>query len=95
MIVLSVQFTVKPGTEDQAREIIRIMQEHTRREPGCRQYVGHQSTEDPRQFMFYETYDDKAALDAHWASSYFKEHIQGALDKIIETRARHLYFPVE
>jgi quinol monooxygenase YgiN len=95
MIVLSVQFTVKPGSEDTAREIIRIMQENTRREPGCRQYVGHQSNEDPRQFMFYEAYDDQAALDAHWAAPYFKEHVKGRLDPIIETRTRHLYRPVE
>jgi quinol monooxygenase YgiN len=93
MIVLLVQFTVKPGSEGQAREIIRIMQEHTRREPGCRYYVGHQSTEDPRQFMFYEAYDDKAALDAHRAAPYFHEHIEGTLDEIIEDRTRQLYRP--
>jgi quinol monooxygenase YgiN len=95
MIVLLVQFTVKPGTEDRAREIIRIMQEHTRKEPGCRQYVGHQSMEDPRRFMFYEVYDDEAALQAHRNASYYKEQIGVALDKILEGRTRELYRPLD
>ena len=71
------------------------MQENTRREPGCRQYVGHQSSENPRQFMFYEVYDDQAALDAHRAAPYFQEHVDGGFDTIIETRTRQLYRPVE
>ena len=91
MIVLWVQFTVKPGTEDQAREIIRTMQEHTRREPGCRQYVGHQAADNPRQFMFYEVYDDKAAVDAHSSAPYYKEYIQGRLASILESRTRQFY----
>ncbi len=95
MIVLWVQFTVKPGSEDTARDVIHVMQEHTRREPGCRQYVGHQSTENPSQFMFYEVYDDQAALDAHWAAPYFKEHVKGRLDAVIENRTRHLYRPID
>ena len=51
MIVLKVDITVKPGTEAQCREIIRILHEHSRKEPGCVQYVGHQSNEDPRHFL--------------------------------------------
>jgi quinol monooxygenase YgiN len=54
MIVLLVQFTVKSGAEEQAQRFIRKMQEHTRREPGCRVYAGHQSSKDPRHFFFYE-----------------------------------------
>ena len=41
------------------------LQEHSRKEPGCLLYIGHQSTEDPRKFLFYEQYKDAAALDAH------------------------------
>jgi quinol monooxygenase YgiN len=91
MIILLVQFTVKPDTEDRCREFIRNMEEHTRREPGCRQYVGHQSLENPRRFMFYEVYEDEAALDAHRAAPYFAEYVTGGLDKIIESRNRELF----
>jgi quinol monooxygenase YgiN len=34
-------------------------------EPGCLAYRVHRSTKDPDLFLFYETYQDDAALDAH------------------------------
>ncbi|MFI5104570.1 MAG: putative quinol monooxygenase, partial [Terriglobales bacterium] len=47
---------VKPGTEEKCKEYIRILQQHSRQEPGCVMYVGHQSKADPRKFLFYEQY---------------------------------------
>ena len=47
---------VKAGTEAECIRLMRLMEEHTRKEAGCVQYVGHQSQEDPTQFAFYETY---------------------------------------
>ncbi|KAL1413460.1 hypothetical protein Q8F55_001227 [Vanrija albida] len=40
-------------------------------EPGCSVYQGQRSTADPLEFLMYEEYDDKAAIDAHFASEYF------------------------
>jgi len=34
-------------------------------EPGCLVYRPHRSTKDPELFLFYETYLDDAAFDAH------------------------------
>ena len=34
-------------------------------EPGCLVYRPHRSTQDPDVFLFYEMYQDEAALDAH------------------------------
>lgn len=45
MIVLKVDVLVKPGTEEKCRECIRILQEHSRKQPGCVMCIGHQSTE--------------------------------------------------
>jgi quinol monooxygenase YgiN len=95
MIVLKVDMLVKPGTEEKCRELIRIMQQHSRQEPGCLMYVGHQSTEDPRKFMFYEQYKDAAALEAHRNAPYFKQYVIGGLDPIMESRSRDLYEVVE
>jgi quinol monooxygenase YgiN len=36
-----------------------------REEPGCLLYRPHRSTKDPELFLFYETYQDDAAFDAH------------------------------
>ncbi len=95
MLVLLVQFTVKQGTEEQARHFIQKMQENTRREPGCRMYVGHQSSKDPRHFFFYEEYDSAEALDVHRSSPYFREYVTNGLEHIFETVTRELYQPVE
>jgi quinol monooxygenase YgiN len=95
MIVLKVDMLVKPGTEETCKECIRVLQEHSRQESGCLMYVGHQSTENPRKFLFYEQYKDQAALDAHRAAPYFKQYVHGGLDPIMENRTRELYTIVE
>jgi quinol monooxygenase YgiN len=95
MIVLKVDMLVKAGMEEECKKLIRILQEHSRKEPGCVHYVGHQSTENPRKFLFYEAYKDEAALQAHRDAPYFKEYVQGGLDRIIESRTRDLFKPVE
>jgi autoinducer 2-degrading protein len=95
MIVLKVDMLVKPGTEEKCKEYIRILQENSRKEPGCVLYVGHQSTEDSRRFLFYEQYKDQAALEAHRNAPYFKQYVQGGLDSIMDHRSRELYRVVE
>ncbi len=94
MIVLVVNYRVKPGTEELAKRFIRQMQQNTRKEPGCRLYVGHQSLEDPCLFCFYEQYDDRAALDAHRAAPYFAEYVSNGLATLAESRQATLYEPV-
>lgn len=95
MIILKVDMLVKPGTEEKCKEYIRILQEHSRQEPGCVQYVGHQSKADPRKFLFYEQYKDQAALDAHRNAPYFKQYVIGGLDPIMEDRTRELYTAID
>lgn len=91
MIVLKVDMVVKAGAEEKCKEYISLLQENSRREAGCLMFVGHQSQENPRKFLFYEQYKDRAALDAHRATPHFKQYVQGGLDSIIENRTRELY----
>ncbi len=95
MIVLKVDMLVRPGTEEKCKEYIRILQKHSRQEPGCLMYVGHQSSEDSRRFLFYEQYVDAAALEAHRNAPHFKQYVIGGLDPIMESRSRELYTVVE
>ena len=77
--------TVKPGEEESAKDLMRKMQEHTRCEPGCRQYNAHQSPEDPRRFVLYELYEDQAALYAHRASPHYEKYVTGGLRSMTES----------
>jgi len=45
-------------------------------EPGCLAYRLHRSAKDPDLFLFYETYKDDAALDAHRKSPHLAAYRQ-------------------
>ena len=45
----------------------------TRQEPGCLEYIAHVHVENPRRVLFYERWQDQAALDAHNASAHLAE----------------------
>jgi quinol monooxygenase YgiN len=94
MICLAVTFVVKPGHEDEAICLFARLTEATRAEPGCRMYLAHRSTDDPRRFLLYEQYDDRAALDAHRDSDHFARLAAGGLFPIIESRTPELYEPL-
>ncbi len=91
MVVLIVHMTVKPGTEEECIRLCRAMVEETRKEPGCVQYIAHQSTENPLSFCFYEQYVDEAALRSHSGSEHFAKYIKGGVDAIVASRTRELF----
>ena len=65
MICVAVTYVIKTGHEEKAVGLFRKLTEATRGEPGCRMYLAHRSTSDPRRFFLYEQYDDQTALDTH------------------------------
>ncbi len=75
MFVVIARWEAKPGEEEAVANVLRTMTPLTRAEPGCRMYIAHRSTEDPRSFLIYEQYEDEAALQAHRESEHFKVHV--------------------
>jgi len=94
MICVAVTYVINEGHESEAIELFRILTEHTREEPGCRMYLAHRSTSDPRKFFLYEQYDDEAALDAHRAAAHFERYVKNGLFTILESRTPELYEPL-
>lgn len=94
MICVAVTYVVKPGHEQEAVDLFARLAQATRTEPGCRMYLAHRSTTDPRRFFLYEQYDDQAALDAHRAAPHFEQYAKGGLFAIIESRSPELYEPL-
>ena len=94
MICVAVTYVIKPGREDEAIELFARLTEETRAEAGCRMYLTHRSTTDPRRFFLYEQYDDQAALDAHRTAPHFDRYAKGGLFPIIESRTPELYEPL-
>jgi quinol monooxygenase YgiN len=95
MICVAVTYVIQAGHEDEAIALFRKLAEATRREPGCRMYVAHRSTTDPRRFFLYEQYDDAAALDAHRAAPHFDRFAKNGLFPLLESRSPELYEPIE
>ena len=67
MLTFTARLTVQAGQEQEVERIMRMAVPKVREEPGNHAYIFHRSTQDPRVFMFYEEYDDQAALEAHRA----------------------------
>ena len=73
MYVVTVEFTIDPRQFD---EFLPLMLDNARRsredEPGCRQF--DVCVDDARRgvVQLYELYDDRAAFDAHLASTHFQ-----------------------
>lgn len=67
MLTCTAKLTVTAGAEQEFERIMRIVVPKVREEPGNCAYVVHRSTQDPRVFLLYETYEDQAALEAHRA----------------------------
>jgi quinol monooxygenase YgiN len=71
-IILTATIKAKPGQEEAVKEVLLGMVEPTRKEPGCLCYNLHQSKSDKTQFMFYEQWASKAAIDAHGKTPHMK-----------------------
>jgi quinol monooxygenase YgiN len=83
-IVLTAAVKAKAGQEEAVKEVLLAMVQPTRQEAGCLCYNLHQSKSDPTQFMFYEQWASKEALDAHGKTPHMKAMgagLKGKTDK--------------
>ena len=82
MIVIA-KLKAKSGEEANMEAALRGMVEKVAQEPGTLAYTLHRAQKDPSVFMFYEKYEDGAALKAHSSTPYFKE-LFGALQSLLD-----------
>lgn len=79
MIALIVRLEVHPEHLDQ---FLAAIEENAARsfhdEPGCRYFDVTQDTTRPTHFMFYELYDDEAAIEAHRKAPHFAKWREAA-----------------
>ena len=88
---LVVRMTAPEGEQDRAEDLIRRLGEASRQEPGVVHYIAHRDPENPRVFLMYEHYRDKAAFEAHGQTDHFKEIALGELFPMLESRERGIY----
>jgi quinol monooxygenase YgiN len=89
--VLAVTWTAKPGNEARVREILQILGEASRQEPGVITYTTHVDAENPREFFIYEKYHDVGRLEAHKETGHFKEYVLEQAIPLLESRVRRQF----
>lgn len=89
--VLAVTWTAKPGNEARVREILQILGEASRQEPGVITYTTHVDPENPREFFIYEKYHDVSGLEAHQETAHFKEYVLQQAIPLLESRVRRQF----
>ncbi|MDX6514186.1 MAG: hypothetical protein QOE36_3690 [Gaiellaceae bacterium] len=93
--VLTVKMTAREGEEERAAELIPELARASRDEPGCILYIPHRDPENPRVFLMYEQYRDKAAFEEHGASEHFQRIALGQLFPLMDERERAFYETVD
>jgi len=85
MISFTVRMKFAPEDREEVGEMLRVLTEASRQEPGCVSYIPHRVEGDPDTVVIYEQYRDAAAADAHRQSAHFKQHAVGGLyQKMLE-----------
>jgi quinol monooxygenase YgiN len=93
--VLVARMVAKEGEEGRAAEIIDELGAASREEPGVVHYIAHRDPEDPRVFLMYEHYRDKAAFEEHGQTEHFTRLGPGALFGLMEDRRREFYETID
>lgn len=75
-IVLNVHIQAAPGTGPELLKQLSALLEPSRKEPGCVSYLLHSDPEDQDKLMFYEAFEDQAALDRHLAEPHFQAFLR-------------------
>lgn len=76
--MITAKVFVKPGREEDFIKAAQWIIDLTHKEEGCLEYTLYQDPVNKTNFFFFERYRDQAAVDAHFAASYFKEFGQKA-----------------
>jgi len=82
MIVVA-KLKAKAGEEAKMEAALRDMVGKVAQESGTLTYTLHRHQKDPSRFLFYEKYQDAAALKTHSSTPYFKE-LFGALKALLD-----------
>jgi len=67
MLIVTGSVTARPETFEQLLEAALAHVRRSRAEPGCLSHSVHVDCENPMRLFFYEEWEDRAALDAHFA----------------------------
>jgi quinol monooxygenase YgiN len=89
--VLAVTWTAKQGNEAEIHEILRILGDASRQEPGVITYTTHVDPDNPREFFIYEKYHDIGGLEAHQETEHFRHYVLEKAIPLLKSRVRRTF----
>jgi len=75
-LTILARITAAPGKEDLLRAELSKLVAPTRAEAGCIAYDLHQDNDDPRSFVFYETWQSRDLWQAHMSAPHIAAYAQ-------------------
>jgi len=80
LLYVIAEIVAKPGSADAVRGLLVPFVEKSRSEPGCKSYTLLEVQSEPGRFLTFESWTDKAALDAHMTTPHIKEIVPKLTD---------------
>jgi quinol monooxygenase YgiN len=91
MIIVTGSIVARPDSVD---ELIALSIEHVRRsrtESGCKSHAVHRDIENPLRLVFFEEWEDRAALAAHFAVPASRAFVKAARPLAAEPPAMNIF----
>jgi quinol monooxygenase YgiN len=76
-LAVTATWEAREGEADVVADILARFAPKARQEPGVKLFLVHRGVANPRQFLFYELFEDEAAFTAHQQTEHFKALILG------------------
>ncbi|MFT7528499.1 MAG: quinol monooxygenase YgiN [Arenicella sp.] len=83
MHIITAEIKALPAKVEQLTAILEAMLAPSRAEAGCISYRFFRSHDDSNSFLFYEQWQDMAAIEFHFATEHFQQlgaQLEGLLD---------------
>ena len=94
MLINSIHFTFDSKDAGVVENVLRELRDASGKEPGVLQYDVGRNPENLNVFAFWEVYQDKDALDAHFASEHFQRLFVNAVKPLIQQRDVERVVPI-
>ncbi|HRB70831.1 MAG: antibiotic biosynthesis monooxygenase [Flavobacterium sp.] len=80
MITIVATLRAKAEYQEMVLATLQELVKASLEEDGCKEYRLHISTNNPLEFLFYECWESKAAIDAHMQTTHFLDFQQKATE---------------
>jgi quinol monooxygenase YgiN len=91
VLTLIVHYQAQPSKGDVIAAALAKHIPATRQEPGCVQFIGYRSTQDPDSFILYEQYVDEQSLEAHRQTPHFQRYVHETITPMLAERTFDRY----